>query len=238
MEGLSPWRRGVTEDARTSGPEGTNTARHLLDWGPPPGPKGGLADRKEVVVSEVRESWTRFDKKDRPAIMAIPLMRVAEKHRPSDKPPSFILKALEDARLNVDMRDAFALAHRLLVAQIDTLPAEATEWHDPIPGFIVQGAGLPTKRKAGNQPEPEKRAFLAIQIAQASWLTGLPPTSDFPRTLDEVVPTNDLPSAADLVARGTSLTFGYVAKTWSKPIDGRHPSYLLERWERESNEFG
>lgn len=210
----------------------------MLDRGPPPGPKGGLADRKEVVVEEVRKSWTRFVKKDRPAIMAIPLIRVAEKHRPGDKPPSFILRALEDARHSPDIRDAFALAYRLLVARIDTLLAGATERHDPIPDFIIQGAGLPTKRKRGNQPEPERREFLAIEIAQASWLTGLPPTRDLPKEPDEDAATNDLPSAADLVARGTSLTFGHVAKTWSNPIDGRHPSYLLERWERESNEFG
>ena len=228
----------MTEDAGTSGPEGTDSARHLLDWGPPPGPKGGLADEEDIVVAQIRESWTRFVELDRPAIMAIPLIRVAEKHRPGDKPPSFILRALEDARHNPDIRDAFALAYRLLVARIDTLLAGATERHDAIPDFIIQGAGLPTKRKRGNQPEPERREFLAIEIAKASWLTGLPPTRNVSKEPDEDVPTNDLPSAADLVTRGTLLTFGYVAKTWSDPIDGRHPSYLLERWERESNEFG
>ena len=228
----------MTEDVGTSGPEATDSARHLLDWGAPPCPKGGLADRKDVVVAEIRELWTSFDKVDIPAAIAAALIQWAVQHPPGDKPFPVILKAFGEARHDPDTHDGFKLANRLLEGRNVMLGADALERHDPVPDIIIQGANLPTKRRRGSQPKPERREFLAIEVAKASWVTGLKLTREDAEAPDEHTSTSDIPSAVDLVARATQFSYRHVLEAWSTPIDGRLARYLLERWERESNEPG
>ena len=213
-----------------------DSARHVLDWEAPPCPKGGLADRKDDVVAEIREWWTSLAKVDRSASLAFLLIRWAEQHGHGDEPPPVILRALEDARHDPDMRDGFELAYRLLLARNAMLEADAPERYDPVPDLLIQGADLLTKRGQGWPPKPERREFLGMHVARASWVTGLNPTRSESKEPDKDTPTSDLPSAADLVARATQISYRYVVGAWATPIDGRRPEYLLERWERESSE--
>ena len=228
----------MTEDTEVSGPEETVSARHLLDWGPPPGPKGGLADRKEVVVERVREGWKNFIKTDVPAVIAVLLIQWAERRSPGDEPLPVIANALKDAASDPDTRDGFDLAYRILLARNATLPADQLEQVGPIPDIIVQGASLPRNCKPGGQPKPDRRKWLAIEVARASWVAGLTPTRNDTNEPEPDTPDNDLPSAADLVARATGLSYWSIVRAWSRKIDDRSPSYLLERWEREANEAG
>ena len=215
-----------------------DSGRHLLDWGPPPCPKGGLADRKDVVVASIRESWTSFVKVDTPATIVVALIQWAEQHSPGNKPFPVILRAFEDARHDPGIRDGFELAYRLLVARNATLGDDELKRDDPVPDIIIQGADLPTKRKSGGQTKPQRREFLAIEVAKASWVTGLSPYRNDSKEPDKDTLIKDLPSAIDLVARAAQFSYRYVVDAWGTLIDGRPPSYLLERWERESNEPG
>ena len=237
MGRLFPLRRGVAEVARTSGKEATTgSVRHLLDWGSAPCPKGGLADRKEIVIKHVRETWREFGKVDIPAAIATLLVQWAERYPAPAQPLPVILKAFEDARHDADTRDGFELAHKMLLGRNATLLDEQRAKVGPIPDIIVRGAGLPRNRKRGAQPKPDRRKWLAIEVARVSWVTGLTPTRNETFEPDDDTPADDLRSAADLVARATGLSYRNVVRAWFKKIDGRPPSYLLERWERESEQ--
>ena len=86
--------------------------------------------------------------------------------------------------------------------------------------------------------EARRREFLAIEVAKASWVTGLSPYRNDSKEPDKDTLIKDLPSAIDLVARAAQFSYRHVVDAWGTLIDGRPPSYLLERWERESNEPG